>query len=195
MLARPAAPGQKQACCDIEYPYKIMKNLPQDFWEASEYSKKAYEAEPVTKDLVSAIEAKLGYKLPSSYVELMQTQNGGLPRRTCYRTKQRTSWADDHVAITGIYGISASKPNALCGEFSTQFWIDEWGYPPIGVYFADCPSAGHDMLCLDYSARDPSAEPRVVHVDQELDYRVTVLADTFEEFLLGLQPEANFLID
>lgn len=170
-----------------------MKNLPANFWEASEYARKEYEAEPVTNDLVSEVEAKLGYRLPHSYVELMRTQNGGIPTRTYYRTNQRTSWAVDHVAITGIYGISASKRNALCGDFNSQFWIDEWGYPPIGIYFADCPSAGHDMLCLDYSM-GADLEPRVVHVDQELDYRITVLADTFEEFVLGLEPDENFPI-
>lgn len=172
-----------------------MKNIPENFWEQSEYSRREYEAEPVTNDLVSAVEKKLGYKLPRSYIELMRTQNGGIPSRTCYRTNQRTSWAADHVAITGIYGISSSKPNTLCGQFSSQFWVDEWGYPPIGVYFADCPSAGHDMLCLDYSANGPDMEPRVVHVDQELDYRVTVLAETFEEFVLGLETEENFPIE
>ena len=172
-----------------------MRNLPPDVWEQSEYSRKEYEAEPVTDNLVSAVEAKLGYRLPVSYVALMQTQNGGLLTRTCHGTTQRTSWAHDHVGITGIYGISESKPNSLCGELGSQFWIDEWGYPPIGVYFADCPSDGHDMICLDYSVGGPSEEPRVVHVDQELDYRVTVLADTFEEFLLGLQPAENFSSD
>lgn len=172
-----------------------MKNLPEDFWENSEYSRREYEAEPVTNDLVSSVEEKLGYQLPRSFIELMRTQNGGVPTRTCYRTNERTSWSHDHIAITGIYGISASKPNALCGEFSSHFWIDEWGYPPIGIYFADCPSAGHEMLCLDYSFSGPGVEPRVVHVDQELDYQVTVLADTFEEFVLGLEPDENFAVE
>jgi hypothetical protein len=40
----------------------------------------------------------------------------------------------------------------LGGTFGSRFWIEEWGYADIGVYFADCPSAGHDMLCLDYRA-------------------------------------------
>lgn len=125
----------------------------------------------------------------------MKTQNGGIPACTCYRTKHGTSWADDHIAITGIFGIGSGKPRTLCGAFGSQFWVDEWGYPPIGVYFANCPSAGHDMLCLDYSGSGPGAEPRVVHVDQERNYRVTVLTDTFEEFLLGLEHESNFPID
>lgn len=172
-----------------------MKNLPDDFWEESEYSKREYEGEPVTEGLVSLVEKRLGYKLPTAYVELMRTQNGGIPKRTCYRTNQRTSWSHDHIAITGIYGISMNTPNALCGEFSSQFWIEEWGYPPLGIYFADCPSAGHDMLCLDYTQVGPEQEPRVLHVDQELDYQVTVLADTFEEFILGLEPDENFALD
>jgi hypothetical protein len=171
-----------------------MKNLPNDFWEESEYSKRVYEAEPMTDDLVSAVEAKLGYTLPRFYVELMRTQNGGVPIRTCYRTNQPTSWSDDHIAVNCIYGIGSSKSNTLCGEFSSQFWIDKWGYPPIGVYFADCPSAGHDMLCLDYS-QGPEVEPRVVHVDQEFDYKVTVLAETFKQFVLGLEHRENFPIE
>lgn len=172
-----------------------MKTIPEDFWEESEYSQRVYESEPVTTDLISIVESKLGYKLPAGYVKLMRTQNGGVPTRTCFRTTQRTSWSENHIAITGIYGIGLSKPNALCGEFCTEFWIQEWGYPRIGVYFADCPSAGHDMLCLDYTVSGPNGEPRVVHVDQEWDYQVTVLAETFEEFVLGLEPDENFPID
>jgi hypothetical protein len=59
--------------------------------------------------------------------------------------------------------------------------IDEWGYPPIGVYFADCPSAGHDMLCLDYRECGADGEPQVVHVAQE-----------FASFIHGLEPDEAF---
>lgn len=60
------------------------------------------------------------------------------------------------------------------------------------VYFADCPSGGHDMLCLDYRACGPSGEPSVVHVDQELDYQITFVAPSFEAFIRGLQEEDAF---
>lgn len=73
-----------------------------------------------------------------------------------------------------------------------MFNIDEWGYPPIGVYFADCPSGGHDMLCLDYRACGPSGEPTVVHVDQACDYKITFVAPNFEAFIRGLEDDDAF---
>ena len=70
--------------------------------------------------------------------------------------------------------------------------IDEWEYPDIGVAICDCPSAGHDMIFLDYRECGRNGEPKVVHVDQEWDYRITVLADNFEEFIRKLTTEENF---
>jgi hypothetical protein len=74
----------------------------------------------------------------------------------------------------------------------SRFHIEEWGYPPIGICFADCPSAGHDRVCLDYRVCGPDGEPQVVHVDQEHDYRITLVAPTFEAFIRGLESEDNF---
>ena len=70
--------------------------------------------------------------------------------------------------------------------------IDEWEYPDIGVAICDCPSAGHDMIFLDYRECGRNGEPKVVHIDQEWDYRITVLADNFEEFIRKLTTEENF---
>jgi hypothetical protein len=162
------------------------------FWEQSDYADGAYVDNPLTTEKVAATEQVLGFTLPKAYVELMKRQNGGIPNKTNHRTKAPTSWAQDHVAITGIYSIGSAKRYSLCGEFSSQFWVDEWGYPAIGVYFADCPSAGHDMLCLDYRECGPKGEPAVVHVDQELDYKITFVARDFESFIRGLEDDDAF---
>jgi hypothetical protein len=165
------------------------------FWEPSEYALKEYVGASLTDEVVSAVEENLGVKLPQSYVELMRFQNGGIPRRRNHRTKVRTSWANDHIAISGIYSIGWEKTCSLCGERGSQFWADEWGYPPIGVYFADCPSAGHDMVCLDYRACGPIGEPQVVHVDQEWNYRTVFVAESFEAFIRGLEDELAFDVE
>jgi hypothetical protein len=157
-----------------------------EFWEESEYALKEYVSETPTAELISSIEAELGYKLPSSYIELMKTQNGGMPRNCCFPTKEATSWASDHIAITGILGIGREKTYSLCGDLGSQFMMEEWGYPDIGVYICDCPSAGHDMVCLDYRKNGKNGEPEVVHVDQEDDYKITFLAENFEIFIRGL---------
>ncbi|EPY2302781.1 SMI1/KNR4 family protein [Clostridium sporogenes] len=80
----------------------------------------------------------------------------------------------------------------MCGEFGSRFWIEEWGYPDIGVAIADCPSAGHDMIFLDYREWGPKGEPSVVHIDQEYDYAITKLADNFKDFICNLISEAEF---
>jgi hypothetical protein len=162
------------------------------FWKDSDYARKQYVGAPITDEMIQSAHLELGHTLPKTYLGLLRSQNGGIPVRANHRTSRPTSWADDHVAITGIYGIDRSKMHSLCGEFSTNFWIKEWGYPDIGLYFADCPSAGHDMLCLDYRDCGPDGEPRVVHVDQELDYAITPVADNFESFIRGLKDGSAF---
>jgi SMI1-KNR4 cell-wall len=64
--------------------------------------------------------------------------------------------------------------------------VDEWEYPDIGICICDCPSAGHDLIMLDYSKCGRSGEPEVIHVGQEDDYRSTFLAKDFESFIRGL---------
>jgi hypothetical protein len=157
-----------------------------DFWDDSEYSLKEYVEEIPTEELILSVEQELGFKLPASYIELMKMHNGGTPKNSCFPTATRTSWAESHIAITGIMGIGRTKTYSLCGSLGSQFMIDEWGYPNTGVFICDCPSAGHDMIMLDYSKCGKSGEPEVIHVDQECDYRKTFLAKDFETFIRGL---------
>ncbi len=172
---------------------KIFKNFDfSDFWEDTEYSLKEYVEERATDELILSIEDELGYKLPDSYIELMKVHNGGTTIKCCFPTKEPTSWAEDHVAITGIMGIGRTKTYSLCGNLGSQFMIDEWNYPNTGVFICDCPSAGHDMIMLDYSKCGKDGEPEVVHIDQESDYKKTFLAKDFETFVRGLVSEDTF---
>ena len=166
-----------------------------NFWDDNWYALKEYVSDPPSDELIASVEEELGYKLPASYIWLMKQHNGGIPVNTCYPCDEPTCWAEDHVAITGIFGIGREKIYSLCGELGSQFMIDEWEYPAIGVAICDCPSAGHDMIFLDYRACGPQGEPAVVHVDQENDYKITHLADSFEEFIRGLEHESLYDLD
>ena len=163
-----------------------------NFWEDSSFALESYVDDTPSDDLILEIEKELGYKLPQSYIYLMKQHNGGTPVNTCFPTDTPTSWAEDHIAITGIFSIGREKKCSLCGELGSQFMIDEWGYPAIGVAICDTPSAGHDMIFLDYSKCGPNGEPAVVHIDQENDYKITFLAENFEEFIKWLVNEEEF---
>src|SRR5690606_38177146 len=118
------------------------------FWDDSEYALAEYVGDPPSDELVASVEAELGYRLPASYVALMRTHNGGTPHLTVCPTARDAHVADDRVEIHGILGIGRERRCSLAGVAGSRFWIEEWGYPPLGVYFADCPSAGHDMVAL-----------------------------------------------
>lgn len=160
------------------------------FWEDSDYVRKTYVAKPLEDDMIAKVEAALGVALPSAYVTLAKSQNGGAPVNPMHAAPP-TSWADDHVALSAIFSISFEK-YGLCGEMGSAFWSEEWGYPDDLIYFADCPSAGHDMFALNYRVCGPQGEPSVVHVDQEDDYTITEVAPNFAAFIRGLQPEDAF---
>ncbi|MFB6503957.1 MULTISPECIES: SMI1/KNR4 family protein [unclassified Streptomyces] len=164
------------------------------FWDDSAYALKEYvEEAPPTRELIASVEEEIGgYRLPDSYIALMTAQNGGVPNRDHFPMTEPTSWADDHIVINGIRGVGRTRPQSLVGEFGSRFWIEMWEYPDIGVYFADTPSAGHDMLALDYRACGRDGEPAVVHVDQEDDFAITPVAESFEAFVRGLVDESVY---
>lgn len=163
------------------------------FWDnSSEYVQRAYIFDAFSDELLLEIEERLGFKLPKDYVEFMRHQNGGSPFKTCFPTEVPTSWAEDHIAIECIFAIHKEKDYSLCGALGSQFMIDEWGYPADCVYFASCPSAGHDMVAFDYSECGKDGEPCVVHIDQESDYKKTFLAKDFATFIKGLKNESEF---
>ncbi|MBH5330359.1 SMI1/KNR4 family protein [Eikenella sp. S3360] len=161
-------------------------------WEPNGYADKHYKEAPFTPETLAEVEMILGYKLPQSFIALMAIQNGGTFRNKCYPTTQPTSWSDNHVVIEEVSGIGLGKAGSLCGEMGQKLWLGDWGYPPIGVYFANDPTAGHAMFALDYRQCGKNGEPEVVLVEQERDYEIIKLAPDFETFIRHLQHEDNF---
>ena len=150
------------------------------FWDDDEYSLEEYVGKEPTDEEIESIEKELGYKLPASYIELVKIHNGGTPYATLFSNGKYA------VYITGIYGTDKEKMNSLCGEMGNELWINEWGYPNIGVAVADTISGGHHMVFLDYRECGKEGEPKVVLIDQEDDFKIHPLADNFEEFIKGL---------
>lgn len=163
-----------------------------DFWDDCEYSQQNYQEPPPSDALIAELQAELGYRFPAAYIALARRHNGGLLQRSCHPMDEATSWADDHVALTGLHAIGRQARYSLGGAIGTRFMQDEWGYPDIGIVIADCPSAGHDVIMLDYRHCGPQGEPQVVHVDQEDDYTITVIAPDFVSFIHGLVDEDTF---
>lgn len=159
-----------------------------NFWDDTDYAKEAYiEVTPPTDTLVSEVEETLGYKLPASYIWLMQQHNGGIPVKTRFPINQKYARIGHEIVISGIMGIGKAKECSLLGEFGSQFYITDWGYPDIGIVICDCNTGGHDVVFLDYRACGPEGEPKVVYVSQTFDYCIIPIADSFEEFICGLR--------
>ena len=151
------------------------------FWKDTDYAFESYIGREVTDEDIKNAEAELGYTLPTAYIELLKNHNGGVVNKNCFINDD-----DDCVYITGIYGIDRDKKYSLLGEMGNEFWISKVKYPPIGVIVADTISGGHDMIFLDYRECGPTGEPKVVRVDQECDYSITLLADNFGDFIKNL---------
>ena len=158
------------------------------FWEEDNENPKK-----LTDKMIEKAEKRLGYKLPESYIELLKAKNGGYPINTCFPIKEKTSWAEDHIAIETICGIGVE--DGIDDEYGSLYMIEEWGYPEIGIVICTCPSGGHDTVMLDYSDCEKNGEPKVVHVDTETENdepKITLLAENFEKFIKGLVAEENF---
>ncbi|WP_311573844.1 SMI1/KNR4 family protein [Veillonella parvula] len=151
------------------------------FWNDVDYAFESYIGKPVTDKDIKDAESELGYRLPAAYIELLNNHNGGVLNKNCFINND-----GECVYVTGIYGIDRDKKNSIFGEFGNEFWISKWEYPPIGVVVADTISGGHDMIFLDYRECGPTGESKVVRVDQEGDYSITLLADSFGDFIKQL---------
>lgn len=137
---------------------------------------------PVTDIMVGKAEARLGVRLPRTYVALLHEQNGGVPARRCFSMNRPTSWASDHIEVSMVLGIGFEE--GTDGELGSRYLIQEWGYPQVGVVLFDTPSSGHDAVMLDYTGCGADSEPSVVYVDE--DRQPVQIAKNLEAFIAAL---------
>lgn len=151
----------------------------------------------LTDEMLKNAQEVLGYKLPLSYIELLKTRNGGVPVRTCFSTSVKTSWVDNYIQISAIWGIGTDgdklAERGIDAECGSQYMIEEWEYPQIGVMICPCMSAGPNAVFLDYGECGNYGEPKVVYIDVEDkdEPEIVFLAKDFETFINGLVKEED----
>ncbi|MBB6559000.1 hypothetical protein HNP48_001664 [Acidovorax soli] len=139
---------------------------------------------PLTRTALHAAQQALGFRFPAAYTDLLLIRNGGSTRHGCFAVSRPTSWAPDHIAITGIRGIGGKHGIDIATERAIHA---DWGYPSWGFVFAETPTAGHTVVMFDYRACGPEGEPCVVWVDTYGDApEVLPLAQDFTAFVAGL---------
>ena len=157
------------------------------FWNDDPEARRIAEGPALTDEMILAAEKELGYKLPDSYIWLMKQRNGGYLKRRDFMLGYELPIVGDRTMMERLYCIKTG--NSFCsiiGDYGTKFLIEDWGYPDIGVAIGVGIFGEHEVFFLDYRECGPQGEPKVSHVDQECDYRITVLADNFEEYICKL---------
>jgi hypothetical protein len=132
--------------------------------------------------MVQHVEATLGVALPVEYLALLTIQNGGYTRGFVFPTSQRTSWAEDHVALDDLNGIGPYEalPNGLHNIYNSTYMAAEWDLPQSQVLLA---GDGHWWISLDYRSRStPSVRWLAIESGEDLE-----LAPSFADFLAGLR--------
>jgi hypothetical protein len=149
-----------------------------DFWDVNYYNHP-----PLTDDMVVFTEKTLNLKLPTTLIELLKIQNGGYTKGFAFPMTQKTSWSDNHVPLTELFGIVTDKSIETAQNIlDTQFITKEWGLPDRQVLLC---GDGHWWITLDYRKGD---KPTVRWIDIECEQDVHI-ADDFDDFINGLVSE------
>ncbi|PVY37962.1 SMI1/KNR4 family protein [Pontibacter virosus] len=118
-------------------------NRKNEFWDSNYYNHP-----DLTDEMVEMAEKELGLKLPSLLIEFLKVQNGGYTKGFAYPMKQRTTWAEDHVPLSELFGIVTEKSFKTAQNIlATHYMTKEWGLPEKQVLLA---GDGHWWITLDY---------------------------------------------
>lgn len=152
-----------------------------EFWDSN-----YYDNPPLTDKMIQQAENELGVILPVSFLDLLKIQNGGYTKGYAFPMIKKTTWADNHVPLTELFGIvldkkSDSAHNIMLSGYMTQ----EWGLPNKQVLLT---GDGHWWITLDYRQGDI---PTVRWIDSECGEDIHV-ANSFDDFYNGLVSEDEY---
>lgn len=154
------------------------------FWGEGLYGVQA----PLTDVVVEDAERQLGVRLPSSLLEILRRQNGGLVASDwdAFPTEVPTSWSASHVPLDGLMGIG--RRESQLSLLDTPYLVEEWGLPsPLVLVSGD----GHCWIALDYRFCGPRGEPSVTWFDTDWNTELNLATD-FRTFIKGLTSAATF---
>jgi len=145
-----------------------------------------YNHPPLTDELLESAEKLLKVKLPERLVELLKIQNGGYTKGFAFPMNQKTTWADNHVPLSDLFGIVLDKNIRTAQNImSTGYMTREWGLPEKQISLT---GDGHWWITLDYRGGN---RPSVKWIDVECEEEIQV-ADTFDQFIDGLVSDEEF---
>ena len=159
-----------------------MKINKTEFWGDNYYKN------PVLSDeMIVEAENKLEVKLPDLFIELLKIQNGGYTKGYAYPTRVKTTWADNHVPLTELFGIVLDKNfNSSHNIMESYNMTEEWGLPEKQILLT---GDGHWWITLDYRNSDI---PSIRWIDCECDEDIHI-ADSFADFIGELVSEDEFV--
>jgi hypothetical protein len=124
----------------------------------------------ITKDGIVFIENKYNRKLPESYLNFLEIQNGG------YINYNKFPKLEHKINIDFISGIKGSKLDTL---EQSDYYIKEWNLPKQILLFS---GEGHWWICFDYRNINENNEPKISYLDSEYGAD-QVIAESFQDFI------------
>ncbi len=152
-----------------------------EFWDSNYYNNP-----PLTDKMIKKAENSLEVKLPDIFLDLLRIQNGGYTKGFAFPMTSKTTWADNHVPLSELFGIVLDKKHKSAHNImESGYMIQEWGLPEKQVLLA---GDGHWWITLDYRKSDL---PSIRWIDCECGEDIHV-ADSFDDFYNGLVSEEKY---
>lgn len=153
--------------------------------------KSSFVGEPINDEMINQAQNKLGYRLPKDYLELLNSQNGGLIHHKLFITDEPNSLYGDYLYITNILGIDKHCKNSI---YITQI-LTQCGFDNMGIYFCDL-NTDHDWLVMDYRECGQDGEPQISHICVDGGVpEIQIIAKDFNGFMQGLKNADEFEYD